>query len=382
MAAAEFGGLSRRGQTLTFTVTGEATPTEARSTVRTIRNGEVHRIGNLGRAETNRNPDADVEYGFVDLDQACADQIDTSTLRTGRPHRCHRVPPLRHGDDRNDDVRRRRCVEHDLVGRRQQRSKTLSLLPPLPGEVTADVAGQYGLPDCTIGETFLAEPVPTDVEVGPDGMLYVTTLAGEFPDAGAIFKIDPGDGTTTEVFTGLSTATGLAISRDGDHVRRDDLPGRDPEHPGRRRGTAQVRFRQPAGGAGDLRTDTSTPPPMCCPDSGSSSARHPSPRGTSDDLTAPTASSCAGRCRHVQPSASVPARECDHVLAPLCTLARGEHRGRHETARSPRRHDRRLGRPPDQRMRRERGRRRASFIVRVAADRRPTLRVGRRAGHD
>ena len=40
--------------------------------------------------------------------------------------------------------------------------KVLSLLPPIPAEVTAEfVAGQYGLPDCTIGETFLAEPVPT-----------------------------------------------------------------------------------------------------------------------------------------------------------------------------------------------------------------------------
>ena len=55
-------------------------PHLARSSVKTIRDGEIQRIGNLGRAETNRNPDADVEYGFVGLDQACADQIDTSTF--------------------------------------------------------------------------------------------------------------------------------------------------------------------------------------------------------------------------------------------------------------------------------------------------------------
>ena len=103
--------------------------------------------------------------------------------------------------------------------------KVLSLLPPIPAEVTADVAGQYGLPDCTIGETFLAEPVPTDVEVGPHGRLFVTTLAGEIPDAGGIFRINPANGTTTEVFSGLFAATGLAVDRNGDMYVAMLFPG-------------------------------------------------------------------------------------------------------------------------------------------------------------
>jgi sugar lactone lactonase YvrE len=63
---------------------------------------------------------------------------------------------------------------------------------------------------------LLTEPVPTDVEVGPDGQLYVTTLAGELPGAGAIFSIDPSDGTTEQVSGGLFAATGLAVARNGD----------------------------------------------------------------------------------------------------------------------------------------------------------------------
>ncbi len=72
---------------------------------------------------------------------------------------------------------------------------------------------------------FLAEPVPTDVEVGPQGRLYVTTLAGEFPDAGGIFRINPANGKTTEVFHGLFAATGLALAPNGDMYVAMLFPG-------------------------------------------------------------------------------------------------------------------------------------------------------------
>jgi hypothetical protein len=86
----ELGGVSRRGRTLTFTVTGAATPTEAASSVKTIRDGVVQRIGNLGRAETNRNPDGDVEYGFTDISEDCAAQVDPNVF--GPPARLTRTP--------------------------------------------------------------------------------------------------------------------------------------------------------------------------------------------------------------------------------------------------------------------------------------------------
>jgi hypothetical protein len=222
--AAELGGLSRRGRTLTFVVTGDSTPNLARSSVKTIKDGDVQRIGNLGRAETNRNPDADAEYGFVGLDQPCADQIDTSTfgpvVHTGviesHPYATAKIGGTTYVADAAANV---------VWSVADHKVKALSVLPPIPAEVTADVAGQFGLPDCTIGETFYAEPVPTDVEVGPHGRLYVTTLAGEFPDAGGIFRINPANGTTTEVFSGLFAATGLAVDRNGDMYVAMLFPG-------------------------------------------------------------------------------------------------------------------------------------------------------------
>jgi hypothetical protein len=94
--------------------------------------------------------------------------------------------------------------------------KALSVLPPIPGVVSAEYADQSGLPDCTVGLTVLNEPVPTDVEVGSDGLLYVSTLAGEFPGAGAVFTVDPSSGATEQVVSGLSDTTGLAVARNGD----------------------------------------------------------------------------------------------------------------------------------------------------------------------
>jgi hypothetical protein len=220
----EVGGLSRRGKTLTFVTTGQATPDLARASVRTLRNGEVHRIGNLGRAETNRNPDADVEYGFVGLDPSCADQIDPSTfgppVHTGviesHPYATATLGGTTYVAD---------AAANTIWSVADNKVKVAALLPPIPVEVTPDVAGQFGLPDCTVGETFLAEPVPTDVEVGPQGRLYVTTLAGELPDAGGVFRINPETGKTTEVFHGLFAATGLALAPNGDMYVAMLFPG-------------------------------------------------------------------------------------------------------------------------------------------------------------
>lgn len=215
-ADGELGGLSRRGRTLTYVVTGESTPTQASSYVAMLRDGKTHRLGNLGRAETNRNPDGDVEYGFTELSEECKAQIDQDTFGPpvhdgvieSHPYATAKIGGTTYVADAAANVIWSVTADGPV--------RVRSLLPPLPAEVTAEVADQYGLPDCTIGETFLTEPVPTDVEVGPDGMLYVTTLAGEFPGAGTVFSIDPDDGTTTPVFDGLFAATGLAVARNGD----------------------------------------------------------------------------------------------------------------------------------------------------------------------
>ena len=211
----ELGGVSRRGRTLTFAVTGPSTPTEAKSAVKIIRDGDVQRIGNLGRAETNRNPDAEATYGFTDLAEGCADQIDQETF--GPPSHTGVIESHPYGTTVKGATTYVADAAANVVWSvTDHKVKALSILPPMPGEITPDIAGQFGLPECTIGHTFLAEPVPTDVEKGPDGLLYVSTLAGEFPGAGGVFTIDPADGTTTQVISGLTDTTGLAVDDNGD----------------------------------------------------------------------------------------------------------------------------------------------------------------------
>jgi len=87
-------------------------------------------------------------------------------------------------------------------------------------KITAEGAAALGLPKCAIGVTYAFEPVPTDVEVGPDGKLYVSTLPGgpESPALGArgsVYKVDPYKGTSQRVATGFLGATNLTVGRDG-----------------------------------------------------------------------------------------------------------------------------------------------------------------------
>jgi DNA-binding beta-propeller fold protein YncE len=97
---------------------------------------------------------------------------------------------------------------------------TLAVLPPAPLAVTAELAGGLGLPACTVGETYLLESVPTDVEAGKDGWLYVTSLPGgpEAPglNLGAVYKVDPRSGAVQLVARGFAGATNLAVGDKGE----------------------------------------------------------------------------------------------------------------------------------------------------------------------
>jgi hypothetical protein len=86
--------------------------------------------------------------------------------------------------------------------------------------VTAEAAAANQLPDCVVGTTFIAEPVPTDVELGPNGQLYVSTLPGgpEDPSLGArgsVYRINPWSGRVRQVATGFAGAVNLAVSPSG-----------------------------------------------------------------------------------------------------------------------------------------------------------------------
>jgi len=70
---------------------------------------------------------------------------------------------------------------------------------------------------CLVGATYGFEPVPTDVEVGRNGSVYVTTLPGGAEDDslganGAVWRVNPWNGHVKKIASGLLGATNLALS--------------------------------------------------------------------------------------------------------------------------------------------------------------------------
>lgn len=98
---------------------------------------------------------------------------------------------------------------------------TVAALKPVKVRVTRGAAEANGLPECTIGKKYAFEAVPTDVEVGPDGNLYVTSLPGGPEDGsaganGRVLRVSPTTGEVTEVVGGLVSPTGVAVAANGD----------------------------------------------------------------------------------------------------------------------------------------------------------------------
>jgi hypothetical protein len=179
--------------------------------------GETKMLGDLLYHETTENPDQAQSYGFQGLTDECAALLppDAGILPyTGiLDSHPYAVSPARNGwyvaDAAGNDI-----LHVDWHGN----VTTVAVLPPQePVVVSAEAAAANDLPPCVAGASFIAEPVPTDVEVGPKGMLYVTTLPGgpEDPSLGArggVYKVNPWNGSSKQIATGLAGATNLAIT--------------------------------------------------------------------------------------------------------------------------------------------------------------------------
>lgn len=225
-AGHEVGGVSYADRTITFTETfyGES-DTSLSAVLKTVRTdragtpvGAPTVLADVHAFETASNPDGDVTYGLLETDPACLDQISEDAFLPGTYTGIVDAHPYATTTSRGTtyvaDAGMNAILAHDRRGLR-----TVAVLPPQPLVVTADVAGQVGWPECVVGETYWWEPVPTDVEVGPRGQLYVTALPGgpEDPDVarGVVFTVDPRRGTVRQIATGFVTATDLAVTPTG-----------------------------------------------------------------------------------------------------------------------------------------------------------------------
>ena len=211
--------LNRAGDALAYTTTdywtGATTLTARQPGGRTVRTS-------MSGYEAAHNPDGRVTYG-VDEPSACvrkafADLPDDVPARYQGIVESHPYSVASLG--------KLSWVVADAAGNdlvkvsRTGTPSLLTVLPRRPLKITAARAKALGLPACAVGVTYNFESVPTDVEIGPGGYLYVSTLPGgpEDPRLGAhgsVYKVNPVSGKTTRLATGFAGATNLAVTATG-----------------------------------------------------------------------------------------------------------------------------------------------------------------------
>jgi hypothetical protein len=121
------------------------------------------------------------------------------------------------------------------------RTGEVSTLFVPPVVTTGECAGR---PNNDDPEHAGCDPVPTGLAWGPDGALYVSTLSGDAPGEGLVYKINPYDGEVLDTYGGLNAPLGVAVGDDGEIYVSEGLfgapqgdgpppPGFDPASVGR-----------------------------------------------------------------------------------------------------------------------------------------------------
>ncbi|MFT3872399.1 MAG: ScyD/ScyE family protein [Nocardioides sp.] len=198
--------------------------------------GKAERVADLLAFEKAKNPDGKVTYGTKGLPKACRDQV------AGHPAAAFVLPYKGIVESHPYAIAATKkayyvadAAANDIVKvTKSGKVSAVAVLPPFTKKITADdVAGDPSttdddLPACLIGHTYVSEPVPTGVQVGSHGKLYVTTLPGGLGlggPAGSLYSINPKTGKTKVVVSGLVSPTGVAVRPNGDVYVSQLFPG-------------------------------------------------------------------------------------------------------------------------------------------------------------
>jgi hypothetical protein len=242
----EVSGVSYDGhRTLTFTetVSDPATMVVTASSVKTQRldrrgapDGGARPLVDTLAYEQANNPDAGVTYGLRDTDPACVAQVPDNpmfpALYTGAVDSHAYATTTWRGTTYVADAGSNTVLSVSDRGK----ARTVAVLPAQPAAITPEAAAAVGWPACTVGQTYWFEPVPTDVEIGPRGQLYVSLLPGGPEDQslglgarGSVYTVDPARGKTRQVAAGFVSATDIAVTDRGDVYVAELFGGRISE---------------------------------------------------------------------------------------------------------------------------------------------------------
>lgn len=180
--------------------------------------------------EIANNPDRSQRYGITNARGSCLDQLTAFEETAGFPIVNYRgiVESHAYQLEVHDGTIYVADAAANAVLKVDEATGAISTVAVLPGktikftaELEAALEGQLGgmdIPDCIVGKRFTAEPVPTDVQVGWLGGLYVSTLggsAGEVLPLSSVYWISPDSKYTFEVAGDMHGATGLEVTPDG-----------------------------------------------------------------------------------------------------------------------------------------------------------------------
>ena len=216
----EVGAVSVADGLVTFATTAMG-PEPAAHVYTLAAEGNLSDRANLWSLEKGTNPDAGSTYGLKGLTRSCTKAIkEKRKLRGYLPyHGIKESHPYATAVD-GDTIYVADAAANAIFSIDGETVDTVAVLPATKIKVTKKVRKVTGLPKCAGGKTLRVEGVPTDVEVGPDGNLYVTTLPGgpEDPRMGAnggLYRVSPTNGSAARLAGGLVSPTGLAIGADG-----------------------------------------------------------------------------------------------------------------------------------------------------------------------
>ena len=221
-------GSAYRGSTLFFLQSQGAGPMDPRPLAGSLlardAKGRVTTITDqLGAYETRVNPDKNVRYGLSAADAAahpnCVAQLEAAQFPTSYTGEVDSHPYGLAVAGNTAYVADAGANAVLSVNLRTGAIRTVTVLPARPVQITPDQAAALGVPACA-GLTYNFESVPTDVEVGPDGRLYVASLPGGPEDdslgaRGAVFRVNPFTGKTRVHVDGLLSPTGIALDGRG-----------------------------------------------------------------------------------------------------------------------------------------------------------------------
>lgn len=201
---------------------------------------------NLWAHEMEANPDAGSRYGFVGLGGSCAAAL--TDFEAAFPPELGDTPFLQEYSGIVESNAYQLTVAKDgtiyvadaaanaiLKVNRKGKISTVSVLPASTVKFSAELEAAYegmladfvaqtgiemntDVPDCVAGRKFTHEPVPTDVQVGHKGKLYVSTLqglAGEILPLSKVYRVNPKSGSAKSIAGGMHGVTGLAIADNG-----------------------------------------------------------------------------------------------------------------------------------------------------------------------